>query len=78
MMLPDRDRARVDRTKITDYLLSLSHPGGRGNAAFFLGFGFRVEAWDWRAKPTSRKSVPQIFVLRTGPPALHRKEPRRA
>jgi hypothetical protein len=43
MMLPDRDRAHVDRSKITEYLLSLSHPDGRTKAAFFMRFGFRVE-----------------------------------
>jgi hypothetical protein len=28
MMLPDGDNARVDRDKVIDYLLSLSHPVG--------------------------------------------------
>ena len=46
MMLPDRDRARVDRAKITDYLLSLSHPDGRGKAAFFMRFGFKARDWE--------------------------------
>ena len=40
MMLPDADRARVERTKLTDYLLSLSHPDGRSKAQFFMSFGF--------------------------------------
>ncbi|MFZ5557564.1 MAG: DUF6883 domain-containing protein [Pseudomonadota bacterium] len=46
MTLPDSDRARVDRSKITDYLLSTSHPDGRGKAVFFMGFGFKVEKWE--------------------------------
>lgn len=46
MMLPDSDRARVDRAKIADYLLSLSHPDGRSKAEFFARFGFTVEAWE--------------------------------
>jgi hypothetical protein len=46
MMLPEGDRAQVDRAKITDYLLSLSHPDGRGKAAFFMLFGFRIEQWE--------------------------------
>lgn len=46
MMLPDRDRARVERAKITDYLLSLSHPDGRGKAAFFMRFGFKAQDWE--------------------------------
>lgn len=46
MMLPDRDRARVDRAKIIDYLLSSSHPDGRGKAAFFMRFGFKAQDWE--------------------------------
>lgn len=38
MMLPDRERARVDRAKTVDYLLSSSHPDGRGKAAFFTRY----------------------------------------
>jgi len=45
MMLPNADRARVDRSKIVDYLLSVSHPDGGSKAAFLMRFGFRVEAW---------------------------------
>jgi uncharacterized protein DUF6883 len=32
--------------RVTNYLLSPSHPDGRGKAAFFMRFGFRVEAWE--------------------------------
>jgi hypothetical protein len=46
MMLPDSDQAQVDRAKIADYLLSLSHPDGRDKAIFFMRFGFTVEAWE--------------------------------
>lgn len=45
MRLPDAQRARVDRAKITDYLLSASHPDGREKARFFFSFGFRTEQW---------------------------------
>lgn len=45
MMLPKGDGAYVDRTKIIDYLLSLSHPDGRSKAEFFTRFGFKVEQW---------------------------------
>ena len=45
MTLPDRDRARVDQTKITVYLLSQSHPDGRTKAEFFMRFGFRIDKW---------------------------------
>jgi len=53
MMLPDDDRAYVDRAKVTDYRLylpSLSHSDGRGEAAFFVRIGFRIEAWETLAQ----------------------------
>lgn len=43
--LPDRTRARVDRSKVVDYLLSPTHADGRGKAEFFMRFGFRAERW---------------------------------
>ena len=45
MQLPNAARARVDRRKITEYLLSPSHPDGRAKAAFFRAVGFRLEDW---------------------------------
>lgn len=45
MTLPDSERAHVDQHKITDYLLSPTHPDGRTKAQFFMRFGFRPEAW---------------------------------
>jgi len=42
MNLPQADRIRVDRSKITEYLLNLSHPDGAGKARFFFRFGFSV------------------------------------
>lgn len=50
MKLPHAEHARVDREKITDYLLSPSHPDGAGKAAFFTGYGFRAEEWEVFAK----------------------------
>ena len=43
MLLPNAERASVDRAKITDYLLSLSHPDGSSKAAFLMRFGFKTE-----------------------------------
>ena len=45
MNLPNSDRAHVDRYKITDYLLSQTHPDGRTKAQFFMRFGFRSDTW---------------------------------
>ena len=45
MRLPNAQRARVDPAKITDYLLSASHPDGQEKARFFFNFGFCPEQW---------------------------------
>ena len=44
MRLPNGDRAIIPKSKITDYLLSESHPQGRHKAAFFNRFGFAAES----------------------------------
>ena len=46
MKLPYAEHARVDREKITDYLLSPSHPDGASKEAFFTSYGFRAEEWE--------------------------------
>jgi hypothetical protein len=46
MKLPNSKEAYVDRAKITDYLLSESHPDGRAKARFFQQFGFEVSRWE--------------------------------
>ncbi len=56
MKLPHRDRAHVPMRKLTNYLLSPSHPVGRSKAPFFRGLGFnasdadalRAELLGWR------------------------------
>ena len=45
MKLPNVEDARVDRTKIVDYLLALEHQEGAAKAAFFLRFGFTASDW---------------------------------
>lgn len=45
MRLPYAAKARVDRKKIVEYLLSLSHPDGSSKARFFSRFGFRADEW---------------------------------
>lgn len=42
--MPFASALRVDESKVVGYLLS--HSNGQGKAAFFLGFGFRPEAWE--------------------------------
>jgi len=57
MMLPDSDRAYVDQLKITEYLLSLSHPDGHSKAAFFVRFGFRAARWQELADALRRVGI---------------------
>jgi uncharacterized protein DUF6883 len=45
MKLPNVDKARVERKKIVEYLLSASHPDGGAKARFFSSFGFNAEKW---------------------------------
>ena len=45
MKLPNLEAAAVPEEKISGYLLSATHRDGRHKAAFFLGFGFAVQAW---------------------------------
>ncbi len=50
MKLPNGENAVVAEAKIVRYLLDLTHPVGRSKAAFFLRFGFTLEAWNVMAK----------------------------
>jgi hypothetical protein len=45
MKLPNLAQATVPEEKITGYLLSSTHRDGKHKAAFFMLFGFRLEAW---------------------------------
>ncbi len=38
--LPDCERARIDDTKLYDYLLNLNHPDGKSKARFFELIGY--------------------------------------
>jgi len=44
--IPNMDHAVIQTPKITDYLLSDTHPIGRSKAAFFRGCGFSVDQPD--------------------------------
>ncbi len=45
MKLPNWERGVIPEAKITEYLLSFSHPDGRSKAEFFTQFGFAVSSW---------------------------------
>ena len=46
MKLPNSDGAYVERRKITEYLLSDSHPDGSHKARFFKRFGYHSGYWE--------------------------------
>jgi hypothetical protein len=45
MTLPGAAKARVERKKIVEYLLSTSHPDGSAKARFLVRYGFSTEEW---------------------------------
>ena len=57
MKLPNYEQAQVPPSKITDYLLSTSHPDGRGKARFFRSYGFTVEQWEFLADALRRHAA---------------------
>ncbi|MFN6541294.1 MAG: DUF6883 domain-containing protein [Nostoc sp. EkiNYC01] len=50
MKLPNYELAVVPQRKITEYLLSPTHPDGRSKEKFFTAFGFSVDDWGTLAK----------------------------
>ncbi|HEV8378753.1 MAG TPA: hypothetical protein VGP99_07875 [Tepidisphaeraceae bacterium] len=58
-MIPNADRAIVEREKIVEYLLNPAHPDNGGKAEFFLACGFSVSPWEQMAESLRR-------VLRSG------------
>lgn len=46
MRLPNAEEAKVERRKIAEYLLCVSHPDGAAKAEFFGRFGFSLERWE--------------------------------
>jgi filamentous hemagglutinin len=46
MRLPNAESARVERHKITEYLLNPTHRYGASKARFFAAFGFGADNWE--------------------------------
>ena len=71
MRLPNAEKARVEREKVTDYLLSKANPRGRRKADFFLRFGFTVDRWqDFAAAlriQSERHAVAKVVETFHGP-----------
>ena len=55
--VPNRDQAIIDLAKVSDYLLSRSHPVGRAKARLFNRFGFREDAPGGLAQALLSKST---------------------
>jgi hypothetical protein len=57
MKLPNARRARVEQSKIVEYLLNHEHPDGRSKAAFFERFGFRAADWQQLADALRNQAI---------------------
>ena len=64
MKVPHADHLLVDREKVTQYLLSPTHPDGSAKANFFSRFGFRLEEWQGFAEAL-RKQGASYPVVKT-------------
>ena len=63
MNLPNADQAQVDRKKITEYLLCISHPDGSNKASFFSQFGFTLENWRILAESLKWMGLSRPFTI---------------
>lgn len=60
--LQNAAEARVETGKVSDYLLSLDHPEGRGKAAFFIAFGFERDRLNLLVQALLRHATTQPVV----------------
>jgi hypothetical protein len=63
MKLPDSHLVRIDRVKLTDYLLNPWHPGNGGKAKFFISLGYSARHWQL-LEAALRKAAQSGEVLR--------------
>jgi len=64
MKLPNASRVLVEREKVVDYLLNLTHRYGASKARLFGEFGFRLEEWE-RLAEAFREQAQTCEVTRT-------------
>lgn len=62
MPLPDFERIDIPRSKLENYLLSVTHSSGRGKALFFTRFGFTVDEWEVLAEALREHALQQELV----------------
>jgi len=68
MMLPEVASAIVSEQKIVAYLLSFSHPDGRGKALFFSRFGFHADQWQVFAEALKQHAATHEVAARVVTP----------
>jgi hypothetical protein len=61
--LPYAAKARVERKKVVEYLLSFSHPDGRSKAEFFSRFGFSVDEWEVLARALKKHGREHVVTV---------------
>ena len=68
MKLPNARRARIDQSKVVEYLLNHEHPDGRSKAAFFERFGFRAADWQQLADALRNQAIESPVANRVQSP----------
>ena len=68
MRLPGAEACVVERAKVIDYLLSVTHPTGRHKGAFFRGYGFSPDAWEAFADALRQQGAQgEVVAVEKGP-----------
>lgn len=62
MRLPQYENVTIAQRKMTEYLLSLTHPIGRSKARYFLRHGFSLEAGQELADALKRHAAENDVV----------------
>lgn len=64
--LPQAAELRIDRSKVQDYLLNLSHKEGGSKARYFLNCGFKRDDWQVMAEALRQHGVTQPVTETSG------------
>jgi hypothetical protein len=72
MKLPNAGLAKVEREKITEYLLNADHPDNGGKAAFFMAGGYRRD--DWHALARSFRRIAITYLVTHSIESVHGKK----
>jgi hypothetical protein len=68
MIIPHLDRAVVPKEKLSDYLLSDTHPDGAPKAVFFRRFGFTINNWQELAEALLKHAAEHDIVKEEATP----------